>query len=101
MICCSDFRSKEILRKHKKNSLQHYEKLRKIVHEYKDDEKTLAICDIEIFKVEGRKTALYVEEFLFVEDDNNGDITFHDLICYCDHCKVKEYDLCDDKKDID
>jgi hypothetical protein len=98
MICCQDFRSKEILRKHKKKSVIHYKKLREIVHEYKDDEKTLAIYDIERFKIEGRKTALYVEEFLVIGDENEiCGITFHDLICYCDHCMNKQYHLCDDQ----
>ena len=83
--------------------MSHYKKLREFVYEHKDDEKTLGICDIEVWKMNGRKTALYVEEFVFDEDENKkGYITFHDLICYCDYCKDFNNihnSLCVDKED--
>ncbi len=46
MICCRDFRTKDMIIKHKKSSVMHYKELREFVHKYKDDEKTLDLCDI-------------------------------------------------------
>jgi hypothetical protein len=104
MICCRDSRTKDMIRKHKKSSVVHYKELREFVHKYKDDEKTLGLCDIQVWKVEGRKPALHVQEYIFVEDEENGDLkyiysntTFNDLICYCDYCVNAKYDLCDDQ----
>ena len=107
-VCKKDFRSRNILLSHKYKSKQHHKNMKELVYSYKDtigighiDTIKLLEChDIHAHKIVGIETAIHISDHLFLRDENGfiiheGCCTFNEVVCFCDCCIEKKFDLCD------
>ena len=107
-VCKKDFRSRNTLLIHKYKSKQHHENMKELVYSYKDtigighiDTIKLLEChDIIASKIAERETTMHIIDHLFLRDENgviinHGSSTFNDVVCFCDYCVEKKFDLCD------